>query len=93
MSVIGKRSKLILDQGSQESQTQGQLVVSAVTEPSRRNPAEGEHRSPNVPSSAKAIPQVTICGECEYLSYLWPFLFHLAVFSCHLNFASILLAT
>lgn len=92
MPETGKRSVLISGQQSQESQIKGQLEVSAVTEVSHWNPTEGGHRSLNVTSSAKAIPQVTICGECNYLSYLWPFSFHL-IFSCHLDFTGMTLAT
>ena len=92
MPETGKRRVLISDQQSQESRIKGQLEVSAVTEVSRWNPAEGGRRSLNVPSSAKAIPQITICSERNYLSYLWPFSFHL-VFSCHLNFTGMTLAT
>lgn len=66
MLVTGKRRVLTSDQQSQESQIKGQLEMSAVTETSHWNPTEG-HRSLNMPSSAKAIPQaqyvasITIC--------------------------------
>ena len=59
----GKRTTLILDQQSQESQIEGQLEVSAVTEQSLGNPAEGVqmHHLPKPVPKSQYVTSVTIC--------------------------------